>query len=185
MKKITKGLSLTLTCLILLSFSGLQDWVSFTSKEGKYKMLFPSDPKEQTQTVQTGVGDIIMYLAMVESEDENASNLLYMSAYCVYPAELVSSEASKETLEKFFKGAAEGAAKKMNGDVRTLTDATHKGFPAKDVLIDANLGGADFVVRQKLILVKNNFYMIQTFARKEMETNSESKKFVESFSLIE
>lgn len=176
---------LVLAGLSFVSFTVLQDWVSFSSKQGNYKMLFPSEPKEQEQKIPSAVGELTMYLAILESEDESASNLLYMSAYCAYPADKVNSDASKETLEKFFKGASEGSAKKINGEIRSMKDLSYKGFPGKDILIDANLGGAEFVIAQRLILVKNKFYMLQTFSPKEMETNPEAKKFLDSFTLAE
>lgn len=185
MKKAVFASALLIGSFFLFSFSNLHDWISYTSKEGNYKMMFPSKPAEQQQTIPSAVGEITMYMAMVESEDENASNLLYMTAFCAYPADKVSSEAPTEVVEKFFKGATEGSAKKINGNIRTMTSSSYKGFPVRDVLIDAKMAEIDFVVTQRLILVKNNFYMIQIFTPKEMEANTEAKKFVESFSLVD
>lgn len=148
-------------------------------------MMFPSKPAEQQQTIPSAVGEITMYIAMVESEDESAANLLYMTAFCAYPADKVSSEAPAEIIEKFFKGAIEGSAKKLDGNIRTVTPISYKGFPARDIIVDAKMSEMDFVVLQRLILVKNHLYVIQVFTRKEMETNPEAKKFVSSFSLPE
>lgn len=185
MKKQLTIISFTLISCFLFSFGYLQDWFNYVSKEGNYKIQFPASPKEQTQTVASAVGDLTMYIALVESEDEQAANLLYMSAYCAYPGDKVNSDNPKETLDKFFKGAAEGAAKKINGEIRSFKEISYKGFPGRELLIDANLAGMDFAVKQKLILVKNKFYMVQTFTRKEMETNTESTKFFDSFGLVD
>lgn len=112
MKKLSTPISFALISLFLFSFGFLQDWVSYVSKEGNYKIQFPGTPKEQTQKVASAVGDLTMYIVLLEAEDQEAANVLYMSAYCEYPGDKISSDASKETLDRFFKGAAEGAAKK-------------------------------------------------------------------------
>lgn len=63
----------------------------------------PTAPKEDVKKVPTAVGELIMYMALLESEDENDDNMLYMSAFSEYPADKISSDLSKESLDRFFQ----------------------------------------------------------------------------------
>lgn len=145
----------------------------------------PSAPKEDIKKVPTAVGELIMYMALLESEDENDDNMLYMSAFSEYPADKISSDLSKESLDRFFQGAAEGSAKNMNGKVTSITVENYKEYPGRHIVSQVNLGGMDFLALQRLILVKNRFYMLQTLTKKDKEDNSNTKRFFESFSLEE
>ncbi|MFM9910627.1 MAG: hypothetical protein ACKVOW_14840 [Chitinophagaceae bacterium] len=164
----------------IFGFRSISDWIEYKSEVGNYKVTMPGTPEEQIKKLPTAVGEITMHIAMVQSE-ENDDNLLYLSAYSEYPAEKISSEMSKDGIDRFFNGAADGGAKSMNGKLISITDTVYKNYPAKNVLIDANIGGQNFLVLQKLILIKNKFYMLQTFTKPEMEGNPNARKFFESF----
>lgn len=178
----TRSLLVFIIVTGLFGFKPVSEWYQYQSKEGSYKISMPAEPKEQTQKIPTAVGELTMFIAMLESEESDA-NLLYMSAYSEYPSEKISSTMGNESTDRFFKGAAEGAAKNMNGTVRSMKEANYKGFPGKMIYCDISLAGQDFVAQQKLILVKNKFYMLQTFTRVGQEDNENSKKFFESFEL--
>jgi hypothetical protein len=181
-----KGLLLlpVLAFLFLSAFNTVSEWVVYNSTPGKYKIAMPAAPTEDTKKIPTAVGELTMYLATLESDDED-DNLLYMTAFSEYPADKISSDLSKESLDRFFKGAAEGAAKNMNGKLKSINETTFNGFPARTVVSEVNLGGMDFLALQKLILVKNKFYMLQTFTKPDKNDNENSKKFFSSFSLVE
>lgn len=140
----------------------------------------PGTPKEQIKKLSTAVGKITMHIAMVQS-DRNDDNLLYLSAYSEYPAEKISSEMSKEGIDWFYNGAADVGTKSMNGKLLSISDTVYKNYPAKNVIVDVNIGGQNFLVLQKLILIKNKFYILQTFSKPEMEGNPNAWKFFESF----
>jgi hypothetical protein len=180
----TRSLFLVVILATVSGFSPLVDWFQYKSKDGNYTIKMPTEPQVQSQKVNTAIGEITMFMAMVEAE-ETDDNLLYMSAYSEYPADKISSSLDKEGQERFFKGAAEGAAKNMNGKVRTIKEMSFKGYPARMIYADVSLGGQDFVAQQKLILVNNQFYMLQTFTKATKEDNDNSKKFFESFDLPE
>jgi hypothetical protein len=174
-----------LALLFFGSFSTRIGWQEYFSSAGKYKVSMPAAPKEDVKKVPTAVGELTMYMALLESEDENDDNMLYMSAFSEYPADKISSDLSKESLERFFKGAAEGSAKNMNGKVTSITVENYKEYPGRNIVSQVNLGGMDFLALQRLILVKNRFYMLQTLTKKDKEDNSNTRKFFESFSLEE
>lgn len=166
----------------LLSFRSIADWIEYNSTEGNYKISMPAVPTEQIKKMPTVIGEITMYIALLESV-ENDENLIYMCAYSEYPADKISSDMNKEGIDRFFIGAAEGGAKKMNGKVKTISESKYNNFPARVVVMEAILEGEKFLVLQKLILVKNKFYMLQTFTRPENEDNASAKKFFDSFAL--
>lgn len=180
----TRSILLVFTVAGIMGFTPITEWFQYQSKEGNYKVMMPIEPQVQSQKVNTAIGEITMFMAMVEGE-ESDDNLLYMSAFSEYPADKISSSMDKAGQDRFFNGAADGAAKNMNGTVKAIKEAEYKGYPARMVYMDVSLGGQDFIAQQKLILVKNKFYMLQTFTKLKKEDNGNSKKFFDSFELNE
>lgn len=180
----TRSIFLVLLVAGISGFTPMADWFQYQSKEGNYMVKMPLEPQVQSQKVNTAIGEITMFMAMVEGE-ETDDNLLYMSAFSEYPADKISSTMDKAGQDRFFNGAADGAAKNMNGKVKAIKETEYKGYPARLVYMDVSLGGQDFIAQQKLILVKNKFYMLQTFTKPQKEDNGNSKKFFDSFELPE
>lgn len=183
MKKTFSVAFLALILVATSSYRTIYDWYTYTSAEGKFKVMMPAAPEEQTQKVPSAIGELTMYMAMLQAEDESADNLLYMTAYCEYPSDKVSSDMPKETLDKFFKGAAEGSAGKMNGKVLSIEESTYKNFPVRNVVASMEVQGMKFMAVQRMILVKNKFYMLQTLSTEGKEKNDNAKKFFDSFTL--
>lgn len=184
MKTSLKAVIFFLCVVTLMSFRSVNDWETYNSPEGKYKIMMPGTPKVEAKKIPTAVGELTMYIAMLEREEED-DNLVYMSAYSEYPADKISSAMSKEGVDRFFKGAAEGGAKNMNGKIKSITESSYKGYPARIIQVDVSLGGENFLALQKMILVKNKFYMLQTFTFPEKPENENAKKFFESFDLAD
>lgn len=185
MKKTLSVAFLALTLVATSSYKTISEWFTYTSAEGKYKVMMPAAPEEQTQKVPSAIGELTMYMAMLQADDDSADNLLYMTAYCEYPADKVNSDMSKEMLDKFFKGAADGSAGKMNGKVISMEESTYKNFPVRNVVSSLDVQGMKLMAVQRLILVKNKFYMLQTLAFEGKEKNESGKKFLDSFTLQE
>jgi len=166
------------------SFGKLGDWVLYSSKVGNYKILMPAMPKEESMKLTSAVGELTMYFASIES-DGTDDNMLYQCAFSEYPTEKINSNMSKDGLDNFFKGAADASAKKMNGSLSTIKESNYKEYPGRYVVIDLNLDGEDYVALQKLILVKNRFFMLQTFTKPSKTENKNAKKFFDSFDLYQ
>ena len=166
------------------SFGKIGDWVVYNSKEGNYKILMPAMPKEESMKLTSAVGELTMYFASLES-DGTDDNMLYQCAFSEYPTEKINSNMSKDGLDNFFNGAADASAKKMNGKVTTITELKYKEYPGRYVVIALNLDGEDYVALQKLILVKNRFFMLQTFTKPSKTENKNAKKFFDSFDLYQ
>ena len=168
----------------LFSFSKIGDWVLYNSKVGNYKILMPSMPKEESMKLISAFGELTMYFASLESEGTD-DNILYQCAFSEYPTEKINSNMNKEGLDNFFNGAADASAKKMNGKVTTITESKYKEYPGRYVVIALNVDGEDYIALQKLILVKNRFFMLQTFTKPSRAENNNAKKFFESFDLYQ
>jgi hypothetical protein len=168
----------------LFSFGKIGDWVLYNSKVGNYKILMPAMPKEESMKLASAVGELTMYFASLET-DGSDDNMLYQCAFSEYPTEKINSNMSKEGLDNFFNGAADASAKKMNGKVTSIIESKYKEYPGRYVVIGLNLDGEDYVALQKLILVKNRFFMLQTFTKPSKTENKNAKKFFESFDLYQ
>ena len=170
--------------VFLTGFRTHQDWIIYSSAEGKYSVSYPGTPAEQTQKIPSVAGELTMYISILEGGDTD-DNIIYMAAYSEYPADKVNSDMSKESLERFFKGAAEGGARNMNGKVASITEDGYKGFPARLIVSEIKLEDADFLCLQRIILVKNKVYVLQTITKPDKKSNANGKKFFDSFGLSE
>jgi len=166
------------------SFGKIGDWVLYSSKVGNYKILMPATPKEESMKLASAVGELTMYIASLESEG-NDDNMLYQCVFSEYPIEKISSNMSKGALDNFFNGAADASAKNMNGKVTIITESKYKEYPGRYVVIDLSVDGVAYVALQKLILVNNRFFMLQTFTKPSKTENKNAKKFFESFDLYQ
>jgi hypothetical protein len=170
--------------VLFSAFSGKMEWVEYSSKEGGYKISMPAAPQEQSRKVPSALGELDMFMAILES-DETDDNLLYLSAYTEYPADKINSDLPQDDLNRFFTGAAEGSARSMNGKVDTMFVNNYKGFPGRRIRTSVQLGDQSFLALQQLVLVKNKFYMMQTITKADQDNNENSKKFFGSFRLGE
>jgi hypothetical protein len=184
MKKLFSFIFTLIVVVSLFGFVKIADWVQYKSTQGKYKILMPASPKEESRKIPSAIGELTMYLALLESNDSD-DNMLYISAFSEYPTAKINSDMNKEGLDRFFEGAADGAAKNMNGKVTTITESKYREYPARYVVIDLTMDGTDYIALQRLILVKNKFYMLQIFTKPSKAENSNAKKFFESFDLYQ
>ncbi len=172
-----------LICLTLLTFLCKLPATAqiFRHETDNYQIEFPAKPEKSIQKVPSALGEIPMIIFSYQpAEILSDSNYVYMTIESEYPASQIHSDKT-EILEKFFRGAIDGAAQNVNGKI-IRESAGHFGkYPSRTVEIDFGEGQA--MIKLTMILKENKLILIQAIAAPEKYPNKASDQFFSSFRL--
>lgn len=160
-----------------LSFTGFavsqgEAWKPLTSQEGRFSLLMPGAPKEQSQEVATPAGTIKMTMYVLE-QGESA----WFATFNDYPAEVIQ-KADAETL---LNGARDGAIGTVQGKLLAEKKIAIDTYPGRELEFEAQ-GGA-FLARSRIYLVKERLYQIMILSPKAQGLPKDTGKFLDSFKL--
>jgi hypothetical protein len=179
MKFIQAFVAISLFGISGLSFVYPQDWVAFDT--ANCKILFPVKPEESSQTLNTGLGAVTLYMHTYEvPDDKKDDNMVYSLTETEYPADKISSD-KKDMVESFFKSYATGAVNNVHGTLLSETKKEINGYPGSEIRINYNNGLATIVMRS--FLVKNKMYIMQVITPPAHDHNKSMEKFMDSFAL--
>jgi len=139
----------------------------YTSKAGKYSVVFPEGAKVKTMDQESG--GLKMYTAAAEVKG-NA----YVVMYADFPAEV------KDVPPKIvFDGAEKGAA--GDGKVVSSKDITHgtKKYPAREIVVDK--GGMK--LRARIVLANTRMFIIIVGGGEDFADSTEAKDFIKSLEI--
>jgi hypothetical protein len=143
----------------------------YTSKEGKFAVLFPTDLKVKTDKKEQGG----LTLITTGAEDKDAGTA-HMVIYTELPP-AIKNVPAKTVLD----GAAKGAADKSGGktlETKEIEFGPNK-LPGRDLTLDKD-GNK---VRIKLILAETKLYIVLVGGKKDFATSKEATNFLDSFEL--
>ena len=103
-----------------------------------------------------------------------------MIAETDYPDSSIHSDKT-EILDKFFRGAIDGALKNLNSDLIKEVPGHVGKYPSRSIEIDYKKGLA--VIKMELILCKSKLISIQTITETKKFSNPSVDKFFDSFEL--
>jgi hypothetical protein len=156
--------------------ASVDQWQTFSSKEGGFTLSLPGKPQEQRQPVGTAAGSVnaIMYIAEV-------GGTAFGVGYGDYPGSAVNVDP-----QAVLKGARDGAAKNVNGTVVTEKPIELAGYPGLEIVVETPAsakvpGGAMY--RARLYLVGNRLYQVIYVALKKDDHPDEYQKLFDSFQL--
>ena len=178
-----KKLKLTVLILALVSlttsFKRVDEWVLCETKN--CKVLFPAKPEASSQMVNSAIGTLKLDLNVYEvPEGTKDDNFVYLLAESEYPDSLVNSD-KKDFLDNFFRKAADGAVKNVQGRLLTENACTLGKFPGREIRIDFQNGKA--IIKARMYLVKNILVMLETITDPKLEENKSVEKFMNSIQL--
>ncbi|HEX5150083.1 MAG TPA: hypothetical protein VFW07_01475 [Parafilimonas sp.] len=180
MKKIKATLGMLLLTTLTMSFTDPGDWILFTTKD--CKISFPKKPSEQSQILNTAIGQLQLNIYSYEADDnEKDDNLVYMLMETAYPDSVINSD-KKEMLENFFRKSIDGAVNNVHGKLLTESIIQYEDFPGREVRVDFRDGLA--VIKMRFYLVKNKMFVIQTITDTKNDFNKSIDKFMDSFQLV-
>lgn len=187
MKKIIPLFTLLVGTVLTISFVHpgktihSDDWVPF--EDAGCKMLFPKAPANESQTVNTAIGELKLYNHSYEVPDGvQDDNLVYVLSETEFPdTSTINSKSSKEVIDKFFRGAVDGGVSNAHGKLLTEETIQLDGFPGKKFRAGVQDGAAIMTI--KTYLVKNKLYMLQVITETKKDFNKSMDKFMRSFML--
>ncbi|HBX50632.1 MAG: hypothetical protein A2W98_00980 [Bacteroidetes bacterium GWF2_33_38] len=144
----------------------------YESIDGNFKVNFPAEPKVESQSIPTEVGNIEMVSFMYEKSATEA----YMVAYSDYPSAMVEASDAKTLLE--------GVKSGFTGDLQVSV------IEEKEIKLGENPGiffkanSESYFVVFKDYLVKNRLYQIGILRDGSFPNDEAVKAFIDSFELI-
>jgi hypothetical protein len=146
-------------------------WQLFTSDDGEFSVLFPGEPKQSSNTLNTELGELTLHnFGYVASEGVD-----YNASYNDYPADKVSED-SKDLLDGVLSGVG-----KTNTLVTQQT-TTQQGHPA--VVAEFEAPGSNYIY-YKGVMFKNRLYQLAVVGSSDNKETykPDAMKFIDSFEL--
>jgi hypothetical protein len=168
----------TLTGERTLLTLGQPNWQEYRSQVGRYSILMPGRPKEQTQVVDSAVGSLDMRIASYE--DRSGA---YMVMYVDYPENLIHSGQADDILDR----AAQGAVTTVKAKLTRQQDFPLGAIPGREIGFDAPAQGTQPATRVKVryFLADNRLYQVMVVAQQNQGLPADTQKFLDSFQLSE
>ncbi len=144
-------------------------WKEFRHENGRFTVLFPGTPKEDTQSAPTAIGPIAVHFFTVESPEG-----MMAVAYSDFPAELIR----RGNVDKMLDGARDGAVANVGGKLVEEKKAGLWDAPGRELLVKVKDSA---FCRCRLYLVKNRLYQVHVLGNRERVESPEADKFFNSF----
>jgi hypothetical protein len=95
------------------------EWKEFASKEGRFKVLMPGTPKQNSLDTESNLGKGVLHMNAME-----ADKTMYGANYCDFPAEV-----KKIPLKQVYDSSRDGAIANMEGKLANEKDIKLGGHP--------------------------------------------------------
>jgi hypothetical protein len=145
------------------------DWITFESPEGGFRVELPSEPERNVQSVPSQAGPLEAAVFTVEV----SADLGYMVAYTDYPEEILNLD-PVAALDQ----AVREAPTNVSGTLESSARLTVDGFPAVDYVIAVERG----TLEARSILTGQRIYLVQRAA--SQPDQDEFRRLVDSFELL-
>lgn len=162
------------------------DWLTYTSAEGRYSVSLPAKPTLSTQDATTADGlKFVQYLAMVVGTDDVAFLVCHFDGL---PGTVFSADAARD-----------GMVKRINGTLISESAISLQGFPGRELKVLTTPAtpppaeGAkpaepvDYIVRARFYEADKRIYILQIIFPKSLdneETAAKASKYFESFQIV-
>ena len=150
-------------------------WKQYSSSPGQFTILFPGNPLEFQETIDTPLGEIDLFGFGVERPNEAG----YLVAYSDFPVNLTQSPVP---LEDLLAGIMTGFINSIGGEVLSQNSISLNGFPGQEARIQLE---NNFVARYRVFIVNERMYQLAVFTDKEQYLPKSIEGFFDSFQLIE
>ena len=179
-------LLLLMSASLALSIQKPDDWIAYTSREGRYSVSLPAKPAVSTQEATAANGEKFpQYLASVVE----AGDVLFMIGYFdTMPGTVFSADAARDGMLKQINGTliSENAIS-LGGysgrELKVLTTPTppppaEGAKPAEPV---------EYIVRARLYEADKRVYVVQLISPKSLENDAlaaKATKYFDSFQVV-
>ena len=171
-----------LLLLYPMLFFSQTNWEIYTDLNGRFQIDTPGMFVEKTDTLETGIGDIIYHSFFYQTKQEGEDNEVYIVSYCDYPEGIVFTD-STGMADEFFQTTIDASAESVNGKILYATDIQLEDNPGKFWRIDYLDGQG--IIKTKAFLVKNRYYAIQVISYHKDDMSTSTDRFFNSFKLLQ
>lgn len=154
----------------LLSFKPVDNWITYTSAEGRFSILFPSKPEESVEDQKTDDGTPFkMHLATYSPNDDE----VYMSGWIdmngFYPKDV--------NMKQMLENSRDGATNSMKA-TKVNTLKTELG---EHPYIEFTFSAEGFTGKDRIYIINKFQYSIITIFSEKTGIPSSADKFITSF----
>lgn len=179
MKSASKIAVFLLAVALLVSCGGVK-WTEYTSEDGGFSVLMPSDKVDTEKSTQyTEVGPIDLYMHSVSRDD---------AFYLVSYNDMDFLEGIKMTsadMNDILEDGVQGSKNTLpGGKFIYRRNTSMAGNPGKEYRIEGKKGDLEVAVFGKVYLVGTRLYQIVVTTTKENAESKDIPKFMESFRLM-
>jgi hypothetical protein len=179
-------LLLLMSASLALSGQTPDDWIAYTSPEGRYSVSLPAQPKLSTQEATATTGEKFpQYLASVV----DTGDVLFMIGYFdTLPGTAFSADAARD-----------GMVKRINGTLISETPISLDGYSGRELKVSTTptpqppAEGAkpaepvQYIVRARFYEADKRIYIVQLIFPKSLESDAlaaKATKYFDSFQVV-
>jgi hypothetical protein len=146
-----------------------QDFKQYASGAGRYKVMFPGDPKSETNDIKAGKNTLKFTIDFVELKGDTTFSVSFIDA-----PDDVAKQPPGPRLDKVRDGN-KGESGKVHHD-KDVQVGLEK-YPGRDLLIEGPSG----YTRNRVVIAGNRLYQVMIQGSKEVVTSPSADKFIASF----
>jgi hypothetical protein len=149
--------------------------ITFTSKEGKFSVLLPGKPKEDTKKVKVDDRDADHHIFTAGQKDR-----AQLVTYLDYLKETIGEDKEKFLAERLARNIAFLKGKVASEEKLTIGK---QKFPARDVVVE--VADKKHSYRARLVLAGNRLYQVVALGPDEFVKSKDVDEFFKSFVIDE
>jgi hypothetical protein len=149
-------------------------WQEFRSEDGRYSVLMPGKPEEETISMETDAGAVEATYARMEVD-----GVTYMVMYLDPPAESLQL-GPDEYFRQYIDGAVQNIESNSGVDIQdpTISEITLDGNPGREFVI--SVSAENLLSRHRTYLVDTRQYLIQATGPVEKVSSDETARYLDS-----
>lgn len=153
------------------------DWITFRPQGKDFEVRVPGEMRDGQKKLLTDVGEVFPTTWVYTDEKGQDPNFLYMVSVVDYP-ELTFDLDDTEFIEQFFEETLEQYIQDIQGEIVYQADMPMGIYPG--MVFRAKWKNDEFVVRGRIVIVGDRFYMLQVYTETSRSLNQEAQVFLES-----
>jgi hypothetical protein len=162
------ALVLALSLSLAACYSDL-DWRDAPSTQGRYRIVMPARPQEQTRTLNTAAGAVPM--SMVSAR---AAEWMFGVAYVDYPG---------GNAQKYIDAQRDALLRNISGNITSEKTEIIAGRPGRVLTAEGRNGESVVVLRARFVADRARLYQIAAVGAKGGVADTELDTFFSSFKL--
>jgi hypothetical protein len=140
---------------------------------------FPEKPAEQTKTVDSEYGKLLLDIQMLEPKSED-KNMVYIAMETKYSSSVVDVDNTYE-LNTFYKKSIDGSLNSVNGDLISINDIYFKEHLGKE--FRCYFSGGEALMVYRVFYINDRLYSVGVITTPDNDKNKKMTNFLDSFKI--